>query len=95
MCMPLEGSHLYRGLVSCDTISKQLIGREPFGRNRDAGYKRCKISRKMTVLASMSKVKYLSLITGTSHLAIRIPVKFIDFYPAFLGTFTILSSNSK
>ena len=26
MCAPLEGSHLYKGLVSCDTIPKQLIG---------------------------------------------------------------------
>ena len=95
MCVPLKGSHLYRGLVSRDTISKQLIGREPFGRNRDTGYKRREISRKMTVLTSMSKGKYLSLITGTGHPAIWIPVKFIDFYPAFLGTFTILSSISK
>ena len=46
MCAPLEGSHLYRELVSHDIISKQLIGREPFGRNRDAGYKRHEISRK-------------------------------------------------
>ena len=76
-------------------ISKQLIGREPFGGNRDAGYKRHGISRKMTVLASMSKGKYLSLITSTSHPAIQIPVKFIDFYPAFPGTFTVLSSISK
>ena len=91
----LEGSHLYRGLVSHDTISKQLIGREPFGGNGDAGYKRCEISRKMTVLASMSKGKYLFLVTGTSHPAIRIPVKFIEFYPAFPGTFTVLSSISK
>ena len=95
MCVPLEGSHLYRGLVSCDIISKQLIGREPFGRNGDAGYKRRKISRKMTVLALTLKGKYLSLITGTSHLAIWIPVKFIDFYLAFPGTFTVLSSISK
>ena len=95
MCVLLEGSHLYRGLVSCDTISKQLIGREPFGRNGDAGYKRCEISRKMTVLASTLKGKYLSLVTGTSHPAIQIPVKFIEFYPAFPGTFTVLSSISK
>ena len=95
MCTPLEGSHLYRGLVSCDTISKQLIGREPFGGNGDAGYKRREISRKMTVLVSTSKGKYLFLITGTSHLAIRIPVKFIEFYPAFPCTFTVLSSISK
>ena len=46
MCTPLEGSHLYRGLVSRDIISKQLIGREPFGGNGDAGYKRREISRK-------------------------------------------------
>ena len=95
MCAPLKGSHLYRGLVSCDTISKQLIGREPFGRNGDAGYKKHEISRKMTVLASTSKGKYLSLITGTSHPAIRIPVKFIDFNPSFPGTLTVLSSISK
>ena len=95
MCMPLEGSHLYRGLVSHDIISKQLIGQEPFGGNRDTGYKRCKISRKMTVLASTLKGKYLSLITSTSHPAIQILVKFIDFYLAFLGTFTVLSSISK
>ena len=95
MCAPLDWSHLYRGLVSHDNISKQLIGREPFGGNGDTGYKRHEISRKMTVLASMSKGKYLSLITGTSHLAIQIPVKFIDFYPAFLGTLTVLSSISK
>ena len=95
MCAPLKGSHLYRGLVSRDTISKQLIGREPFGGNGDAGYKRHEISRKMAVLASTLKGKYLSLITGTSHPAIWIPVKFIDFYPAYPGTFTILSSISK
>ena len=95
MCTPLKGSHLYRGLVSHDIISKQLIGREPFGGNRDAGYKRREISRKMTVLTSTLKGKYLSLITGTSHPAIRILVKFIDFYLAFLGAFTVLSSISK
>ena len=49
----------------------------------------------MTVIASTLKGKYLFLITGTSHPAIRIPVKFIEFYPAFPGTFTILSSISK
>ena len=91
MCVPPEGSHLYRGLVSHDSISKQLIGRESFGGSRDTGYKRHKISRKMTVLASMSKGKYLSLITGSSHPAIQIPVKFIDFYPAFPGTLTVFS----
>ena len=54
------------------------------------GIKGVKFQGKMTVLASRSKGKYLSLITGTSHLAIRIPVKFIDFYPASPGTFTFL-----
>ena len=59
------------------------------------GIKGAKFQEKMTVLASMLKGKYLSLITGTSHLAIQILVKFIDFYPAFPGTFTVLSSISK
>ena len=46
MCVPLKGSHLYRGLVSRDIISKQLIGREPFGRNGDAGYKKTRNFKK-------------------------------------------------
>ena len=56
------------------------------------GIKGAKFQEKMTVLASMSKGKYLFLITGTGHSAIWIPVKFIEFYPAFPGTFTVLSS---
>ena len=46
MCVPLKGFLLYRGLVSHDSNSKQLIGQEPFGGSGDAGYKRHEISRK-------------------------------------------------
>ena len=46
MCVTLEGSHLYRGLVSCDIISKQLIDREPFGGKGDAGYKKARNFKK-------------------------------------------------
>ena len=46
MCTPLEGSHLYRGLVSCDTISKQLIGQELLVGTETQGIKGAKFQEK-------------------------------------------------
>ena len=64
MCAPLAGSCLYRGLVSCDIIPKQLIGQELLVGTETQGIKGTKFQEDMTVLASMLKGKYLSYLTG-------------------------------
>ena len=64
MSAPPGESSFYRGLVSCDTTSKQLIGRGFLAGTETQGIKGAKFQEDKTVLTLTLKGKYLSSLTG-------------------------------
>ena len=64
MSAPPGESSFYRGLVSCDTSSKQLIGQGFLAGTETQCIKGVKFQEDKTVLTSMLKGKCLSSLTG-------------------------------